>query len=182
MSMRKKPFTLSPLLLAALTFAVCSAQAAPPVPIVEALQGSLFNDADGSFEADDVFSRDYVPINRLAVPLLVTIAVDLGPQCKLVPLSGKAASDVLLGKVPAPRRPVGCEKPNATVQVALKYSDGSTDQKRLPLAQHMAGSDGKVRVPLLFYRKLACSSLVVEAKVVGSAAKLSKTVAFACQE
>jgi hypothetical protein len=174
--------TLSSWLVTALCLVVCTAHAAPSAPSIEAFQGRLFNDADGSFEVEDVFSRDYMPINRLAVPLLVTVAVDLGPDCKHVTLSGKAASDVLQGKVPAPRRPTSCEKPTATLQVLLKYSDGSTDQKRLPLAQFMAGSDGKVRVPLLFYRRLTCSPLTVTAKLVGSAAQVTQTVAFDCQE
>jgi hypothetical protein len=137
---------------------------------------------DASTEAEDVFDPGYAPINRLAVPLLVTVKIDLGPECKHVLLGGKAASDVLLGKVPAPRRPISCEKPTGTLQLTLKHSDGSTDQKRLPLAQFMADSDGKVRVPLLFYRKLACSPLTVSAKLVGSAVQVSKSVAFTCHE
>lgn len=159
-----------------------SASAKGPRPVPEGIVGQLFDETSGVLEVGNIFGPGYPAFNRLGRGLLLVVTVDLGKDCIMKTLSNVEAIAVAKGKAPPPSRPTRCGSPSGALRVNVSYTSVSSESRQVMLAPFGAAEDGKVRVPIFFYRNHACSALRVRASVTGSPVVVEETVDFGCGE
>ncbi len=153
-----------------------------PAPSVVAVSGYLFDEMSGELTKEDVFSPSYAPQNRLGASLLVVVTVDMGKGCAMPELSGPEAVAVARGQLAPPSRPALCDRPPGKVVVRLRSKGDPEQRQELTLSKFFTGESGKLRVPLLFYRRSQCVPLEIAVAASGQRAAWTKKVNFFCAE
>lgn len=155
------------------------------LPIVDRVEGWIFDQTKGVLEKNDVFADGFVPFNQMAAGILAVITLDLGRECRMEVLGDEQARAVAQGKRPPPDRPARCDSPRGTLKVTVQQRGVASKKeiRLLSLEQFFAGEDGKVRVPVFLYRsKDKCTPLSLKVNLVGYSTSLSKLAQFACGE
>jgi len=153
-----------------------------PTPLVQVVSGHLFEEQTGQWSSADVFAPAFVPVNQLSTPLLLTVTVDLGAQCVVHEPSAEEARAIARGERQPPSRPASCDKPPGQVLADIKYGDGKHDRQTVELSRFFAGFDGKVHVPMLFYRRLPCQPIELTIGTSAQKKPLVRRVEFRCAE
>jgi hypothetical protein len=159
------------LAIAAIFYVAAPARAAEPALNVDGIKGYVFDDSKAAWETENVFDGNYASVNRLGVGLFTVVTVNIGAKCKFLMASTPGGPS---------GRPAYCQKPPGVLQVELAYGDGTKDVRHQSLAPFAADDDGRIHVPIFFYRKNVCVSLRVTARI-RSSSKTEK-VAFTCRE
>jgi len=151
-------------------------------PSLQSMSGRLLDERTGQWGGEDVFGPAFVPFNRMETSLLVMATVDLGPSCVVHEPSPEEAKAIARGERPAPTRPAACERPSGRVFADIRYGDGRHEQQGVDLARFFSGFDGKIRVPLLFYRRLPCRPIELTIRTGAQKNPLVHRVDFRCAE
>jgi len=152
-----------------------------PAAVVQAVSGRLLDDLTGLWRTDDVFDPAFAPFNELGTSLLVMVTLDLGASCVVHEPSADEALSIARGELRPPSRPAACNKPPGKVLAEIRYGDGTHDRQMVNLSRFFPAFDGKVHVPILFYRRV-CEP--IELAVWTSAQKKPRVqrVEFRCAE
>lgn len=153
-----------------------------PTPAVQVLRGHLLDDRSGQLRSEDVFAPAFVPFNQISTPLLLMVTVDLGPLCVVREPSAEEARAIARGERPAPTRPATCEKPPGLLLAEVRYGDGGRERQTVALSRFFSGFDGKIHVPVLFYRRLPCQPIEVAVWTSAQKKPLVRRVEFRCAE
>lgn len=151
-------------------------------PAIFDVAGHLLDEETGRWTAEDVFGCSYVPLNKLETSLLAIVTIDLGATCVVPKPSSKEAWAIAKGERPPLARPGACEKPPGRILTSVRYGDGTQDRRAVPLSKFSAGSDGKTRIPFLFYRRSPCAPLELTVQTSTRSKPVRKKVDFACQD
>jgi hypothetical protein len=170
-----KPVPLTMLLFCSLSLGASRVHSAGSRvrPEVSEVRGFLFDAPSDAFTDTNVFAPEYVPRNRLEIPMLLVASVDLGESCVV---------RIVDGKLSPTARPLACEKPSGTIVARIKFGDGGQETRHILLANFFAGFNGKFKVPMLFYRRLPCKSVDVTVSVSGQGRSWQGHVPFSCGE
>jgi hypothetical protein len=145
------------------------------------IQAYLFDEAKGVWDQNNLFDQNNVPTNQFAVPMLVVATIDYGPECIIKELSSAELQTLLKSGRGLPTRPATCEKIRDILNVKLKYKNEELDRQQIPLSKFFVGYDGRVRVPILIYRRHQCTPLGVTVRV-SSGSSFSQQIEFSCNE
>ncbi len=170
-----------------LPIAMCSLASAayatdPPTPSVQVVSGHLYEDETGQWNSADVFAPTFIPVNQMSTPLLLTVTVDLGAQCVVREPSADEARAIAKGERQPPSRPASCDKPSGQVLADIKYGDGKHDRQTVELSKFFSGFDGKIRMPMLFYRRLPCRPIELTVSTSTQKKPMVRRVEFRCAE
>jgi hypothetical protein len=167
----------------AMCFLASTVYAAGPqaTPSVQEVSGHLYEQQTGQWSAD-VFGPAFAPVNRMSTPLLLMVTVDLGAQCVVQEPSGEEARAIARGERQPPSRPASCDKPPGQILAGIKYGDGKHDRQSVELSRFFVGFDGKVHVPMLFYRRLPCQPIELTIGTSLQKKPLVRRVEFRCAE
>jgi hypothetical protein len=163
---------------------VVSASAAEPqlFPAVQSVSARLLDEQSGQWGTENVFDPAFVPVNKLETSLLVMATLDLGPSCVVHEPSPEEARAIARGERPAPTRPAACERPSGKILADIKYGDGKHERQTVELSRFFSGFDGKLRVPLIFYRRLPCRPIEMSIRTTAQKSSLVHRVDFKCAE
>lgn len=167
--------------LVATCFAV-GASAAEQFPSVQSVGGRLLDEDTWQWRDDDVFNPAFVPYNKTETSLLVMVTVDIGPSCVLHEPSQEEARAIARGERPPPTRPAACERPPGKLLASIRYGDGKKEEQAVELSRFFSGFDGKIRVPMLFYRRLQCEPIELVLRTNVQKTPLVRRVEFRCAE
>lgn len=152
-----------------------------PKGSIASISAQLFDEATGRFDEQDLFSEGYAPINKLSTALLVVLTVDLGEECALALRPSQNARDPR--QLVSPKlRPVFCERPSGSASVTIRTGSAPAEKQSVSLSKLAAGSDGKIRVPFLFFRRSPCDPLELRAQAPADRATATRRVDFHCGE
>jgi hypothetical protein len=153
-----------------------------PHAAVQAVSGRLFDEQTGQWSQEDVLDRTFAPVNRMESSLLLLATIDLGPSCVIRDPSAEEARAIARGERRPPSRPRGCDKPPGKVFADIRYSDGTHDRQAVTLSRFFVGFDGKVHVPILFYRRLVCQPVELAVWTTTQKKRRVQRVEFRCAE
>ena len=129
-----------------------------------------------------MFSPAFAPVNELGTSLLVLVTIDLGESCVIPEPSAEEALAIARGERPPPSRPAACDRPPGNVFAELRHGDGSAERRSVPLSTFFAPFDGKLRVPLLFYRRELCRPIALAIWTTTQKKPQLRRVEFDCRE
>lgn len=153
-----------------------------PTALVQGMSGRLFDKQTGQWSNADVFAPGFVPVNQMGTPLLLMVTIDLGAQCVVHEPSPEEAQAIARGERQPASRPASCDKPLGQLLADIKYGDGKHDRESVELSRFFAGLDGKIQVPMLFYRRLPCQPIDLTLRTSAQKKPLVRRVEFRCAE
>lgn len=151
-------------------------------PSAQVVSGHLFQEQTGQFSSVDVLAPAFVPVNQMSTPLLLIVTVELGAQCGVREPSAEEARAIARGERQPPSRPASCDKPRGQLMANIKYGDGKHDRQTVELSRFFAGLDGRIQVPMLFYRRLPCQPIELTVGTLAQKKPLVRRVEFRCAE
>ena len=169
-------------LLVVACFALGASAAGQQLPSVQSVSGRLLDEGTGQWGTDEVFDPRFIPYNKTEISLLVMVTVDLGPNCVVHEPSPEEARVIARGERPPPTRPAACERPRERVLADIRYGDGKHEEQAVELSRFFSGFDGKVRVPMLFYRRLPCQPIELVLRTNAQTTPWVRRVEFRCAE
>jgi len=155
-----------------------------PLPVIDSVQGWIFDQSTGALEKDDIFEYGFVPRNQMGAGILTVVTLNIGSECVVKKLSDEQRSAILRDELSVPQRPGHCDAPGGTLKVTVQHK-GYAPKKELrvlALKQFSAGEDGKIRVPVFLYRNDKCATLSLKVTLIGSSPSVSKLAQFSCGE
>lgn len=153
-----------------------------PTFSVQAVSGRLLDEDTGQWSADSVFDPSFVPFNQMGTSFLLMVTLDSGVTCVLLKPSGEEARAIARGERSPPTRPAACDKPRGWLNVDVRHGDGLHDRRAVELSRFFPRADGKILVPVLFYRRLPCQPLDFVIATSEQKQPMVRRVEFRCAE
>ncbi len=151
-------------------------------PKIVRIRGQLFDESAGNWGDEDIFAPDFVPFNRLDVPVVLFLDIDLGEACRWPSLGEADVAAIAKGERQPPARPKRCNGASGSLDVSMSLGGDHRELQRIALRRFAADDNGFLRIPVLFYRSRLCEPVRFRAKLSTHPRDVTRAVAFTCGE